>query len=447
MVKYIATRDGVEKMPSHEKNLPPTLAQQKLISQILHDLHETVNMFEYADYLTKQNKESASEFISCAIDNHLDLVGKRKNYVNYIANRPRVQKIGNHGLFSSTDDPIIISKVEDEVSNHTGNVWTNIISIRREDAMRLGYDNAKMWMALLRSHAMEIAENMKISPENLKWYGAFHNETYHPHVHLIIYSTNPNEAYLTDLGIENIRASLAKDIFRQDLMQIYTEQTKQRDTLTSESKNFMQDIVFQVENGIIKNEKIEQLLTELSRRLKNTDGKKVYGYLKADLKIIVDNIVDEMSNDERLKQLYDLWNEQRYAVLKTYTDTLPSKQPLSKQKEFKCIKNMVIAEALKLSDHYFTFKEVKLQRTELEPYINEDRAYHYSEKTKNKKTNSMPKTVTHNLQTIGAVASLFQNCTRVLTNQINIESKPDQQIDRKLLRQIEEKKQANGIRI
>jgi hypothetical protein len=452
VVNYIATRNGVDKMDDSEKNLPATAGQQNLITKITEEFHETAGMFEYSDYLTEQTRGNASEFISCAIDSNYDLVEKKKNYVDYIANRPHVEKIGSHGLFTATDDPVVISKVGEEIASHQGNVWTDIISIRREDANRLGYDNAKMWKALLRAHANDIAANMKIAPENFRWYAAMHNESFHPHVHLIAYSINPKEAYLTEKGIENIKADLAKDIFRQDLMQIYTEQTKVRDELTNDSKYVMQDIVSQIQNGRYKDEKVEQLLTELSRRLKNVGGKKVYGYLKSDVKIIIDNIVDELAKDEELTKLYDIWYEQRYAVLKTYTETLPPKQPLSRQKEFKTIKNMVITEAMNLSNYYNTFKE-ELEPEEmqfLEQRKKESSNYtdgvNKQESQKAKYAES-PAFTTPNMFVLNAVARLFKHCSQILINETSKKGKNEMQVDKKLRREIDEKKQAHGIRI
>ena len=446
IVKYIATRDGVDKMSDTDKNLPCTNEQKRLIEQIICDNPDSTKLFEYIDYLEKQTQGNASEFISRAIDENYDLAGKKKNYVDYIANRPRVEKLGSHGLFTATDEPINISHVADEVSNHKGNVWTNIISIRREDATRLGYDNAKRWMALLRSHANEIADNMKIAPENFRWYAAMHNESHHPHVHIIVFSKDPKEGYMTEQGIENIRSSLAKDIFRQDLMQIYSEQTRVRNELAVDSKNTMQDIICQIESGSYKNEKVEQLLLELYRKLKNTTGKKAYGYLKEDVKAIIDSIVDELAKDERLIRLYELWYEQRYAVLRTYTDTLPPKQPLSQQKEFKSIKNMVIAKALKLSDHHFDYKEDDMQNTA--ENISDDTTIISDDNFSNEKTLiEITGTDKLNISTLSAVTRLFKYCSSLIANEVDRKGKQEQHIDKKLLREIDDKKQAHGIRM
>jgi len=366
LVEYVATREGVEKIDDSSRTLPATKKQQQLISEILKMLPDTADLFEYEDYLNNPTRENASEFISIALENNLDLIGKKRNFVDYIANRPRVEKLGSHGLFTDEGVPVVLSRVAEEVSNHTGNVWTNIVSLRREDAERLGYDNAKSWQDLIRAQRNVIAENMKIAPENLRWYAAFHNESHHPHIHLIAYSINPKEAYVTKQGIENMRGSLAREIFRQDLMQIYEKQTERRNSLNRQSREAMQDIIAQIRSGICENKNIEELIARLAEKLKYTSGKKQYGYLKAPLKALVNQIVDELAKDERVAELYSSWYEMRNEVLSTYADKLPPPLPLSQQKEFKSIKNMVIAEALNIGSHHFTFEPGEEQDISIE---------------------------------------------------------------------------------
>jgi hypothetical protein len=221
LVKYIATRDGVEKMESGHKLWHSTKKQKDLIAQILREFPDAKELFEYEDYLENSNRGNASEFITIALERHLDKISGREKYLDYIANRPRVEKFDSHGLFTAGDDPLVLSQVADEVANHTGNVWTPIISLRREDAAQMGYDNVLAWKALLSEKAVEIAENMKIHPDHLKWYAAFHNESHHPHIHMVCYSTDPREGYLTKQGIKKMKSSLANEIFRQELIPLY----------------------------------------------------------------------------------------------------------------------------------------------------------------------------------------------------------------------------------
>ena len=225
-----------------------------------------------------------------------------------------------------------------------------------------------------------IARNMKIAPENFRWYAAFHNESHHPHVHMIAYSTDPDEAYLTKNGIREIKSTLAKQIFRQDLISIYEKQTEYRDELKVNSREVIADIISKINSEVYDNPKLEEMLLQLADRLSKTNGKKVYGYLKPDIKAIINSIVDE-----RISALYDLWYEQHESVIKTYTDELPERIPLSQNKEFKSIKNAVIQEAMNIvTDRIFTIDDEDvnwLYDFDLEP-SDEETEYVLSQKEK-----------------------------------------------------------------
>ena len=357
LVKYIATRDGVEKIKNGRELWHSTKKQQTLIGEILREFPDAKEMFEYEDYLANPNRENASEFISIALEQHLDKIGDREKYLDYIANRHRVEKFDSHGLFTAGDVPLVLSQVAEEVSSHTGNVWTPIISLRREDAARLGYDNARAWKALLSSKAMELAENLKIHPDHLKWYGAFHNESHHPHIHMVCYCTDPREGYLTKQGIRKMKSSLANEIFRQELIPLYGEKTQRRDELKQQAAESLRELIRQMKGGVLVSEHMEQLLTHLAERLQTVSGKKQYGYLKADLKNVVDEIVDELAKDSRVSEAYRLWWEARGRIESIYTETPSEPPPLSRCEDFKPIRNIVIQEALTLGSGTITFEE------------------------------------------------------------------------------------------
>lgn len=355
LVKYIATRDGVEKMESGHKLWHSTKKQKDLIAQILREFPDARDLFEYEDYLKNPNRANASEFITIALEQNLDKISGREKYLDYIANRPRVEKFDSHGLFTAGDVPLVLSQVADEVSGHTGNVWTPIISLRREDAARLGYDNASAWKALLSEKAVELAENLKIHPDHLKWYAAFHNESHHPHIHMVCYSTDPREGYLTKQGIKKMKSSLANEIFRQELIPLYGEKTQRRDDLKEQAAESMRELIRQMKGGVLQSDRMEQLLTHLAERLQMVNGKKQYGYLKADLKNLVDEIVDELAQDSRIAEAYRLWWETRSRIESIYTETPSKPPPLSRCDDFKPIRNMVIQEALLIGS--MTFEE------------------------------------------------------------------------------------------
>ena len=266
-----------------------------------------------------------------------------------------MEKFDSHGLFTSGDELLVLSQVADEVAGHTGNVWIPIISLRREDAARLGFNNASAWKALLSEKAIEIAENLKIHPDHLKWYAAFHNESHHPHIHMICYSTDQREGYLTKQGIKKMKSSLANEIFRQELIPLYKEKTQRRDELKEQAVESMQEIIRQMKGGVLQSDRMEQLITHLAQRLQNTAGKKQYGYLKADLKNIVDEIIDELTKDNRVAEAYRLWWEVKGRIEAVYMETSSQPLPLSRCADFKPIRNMVIQEALLIGN--MTFEE------------------------------------------------------------------------------------------
>lgn len=358
LVTYMATRNGVEKLSKTKANLPRTLKQEDLIQQIIKEFPEAKNLFEYEDYNEDKTVDNASEFISIALEQNLDKIGQRKNYVDYIANRPRVQRMGTHGLFTGGDDELVLSRIADDVANHSGNVWIPIISLRRMDAIRTGFDNAESWHNMLSYFAPEIAESMKIPIQNFRWYAAFHNESHHPHVHMVCYSTNPSEGYLTKKGIEKMKSGLVKYIFKNEMQEIYEQQTQRRDQLKNESRDVMLKLIQEMKSGTVENQKIEELFLDLSERLKSTTGKKIYGYLGPNLKSIVDELIDELSKEPIVAKAYELWYEIREKVLHSYVDELSERIPLSQQKEFKSIKNMIISEAEQFSIEVVDFNDL-----------------------------------------------------------------------------------------
>ncbi len=345
---YIATREGVDKIDSSFLFGNHTKKQEELIQKILRDFPDSRDMHEYEDYIHTPTKRNASEFISRAMEDNAGQAMDKKTYADYIATRPRAERFGSHGLFTDDGVEVKLSAVSKELNEYDGNVWTVIISLRREDAERLGYNTGRRWRDMLRSQTDNLSKNFKIPMENLQWYAAFHNESHHPHVHLMVYSKNPKEGYLTEMGVHNLRSAFATDIFVQDLLCVYEEQTSNRDELKKISKERVDEMIRALQEAGAKNEVIGQKLMLLSKRLANTKGKKVYGYLKEDVKALVRSIVDELEKDERIKELYDLWYEKKEQVIQTYTSELPPRIPLSENKEFKSIRNAVIQAAMGL---------------------------------------------------------------------------------------------------
>ena len=347
-VRYVSTREGVEKVGPDTATLPATKNQRALVRQLTKDFPQSKSSFEYEDFRAAPTRARASEYISRTMEDNAHQLERREIYVRYISERPRVQRVGSHGLFTGSQDAVVLSRAMEEVANHPGNVWTPIISLRREDAARLGYDNAESWRSLLTSFAPEIAKGMKIPLEQFRWYAAYHDEGSHPHVHMVCYSADPKKGFLTKDGLDEIRSKLANQIFRQELLGVYQKQTQRRDELSAAARETLEQLIGQMQTGVVENETVGQLLEELSERLQHTKGKKQYGYLPPAIKAQVDELVDELAKDPKVAKVYALWYELREDVLRTYKDEMPERLPLSQQKEFKSIKNIVIREAVRL---------------------------------------------------------------------------------------------------
>lgn len=348
-VGYIATRKGVEKVSSSQAAKPATPKQVAMVKQLVREFPLSKGLFEYEDYLAAPTRGNASEFISRAIEDNLDQVAKKENYLQYIAQRPHAERLGSHGLFTDKDDELVLSQVASEVAQHPGTVWLPILSLRREDAQRLGYDNAQSWQRLISENVPKMAEAMKIPLSQFRWYAAFHDESHHPHVHMVVYSADGWSGFLDRKGIAAIKSRLVGDIFRNELTEIYQRQTMRRDELTAQSRERMESLLREMESGSLENQRIGQLMVSLAQQLQTVGGRKQYGYLKTHLKALVDEIVDELAKDPRVAEAYSLWYDQREEVLRSYKDDLPDRLPLSQQKELRQIKNMVIQEAMKMN--------------------------------------------------------------------------------------------------
>ena len=447
---YIATRDGVERIKSDRGEQPAGKKQRTLILRLLEAYPQMMELGEYEDYLKAQTADTASELIDRALEQFVTAADQRETYLDYVAHRPGVQKEGDHGLWDRNGKVQNLSKAVEEVANHEGNVWTPVVSLRREDAERLGYTNAENWRALVNACSKEIADGYKIAPENLRWYAALHEKEKHIHIHLILFSANPKEGYLTKQGIRDIKSAFANRIFEQDLLQVYERKTEYRNELQRSAEREMAELIFQMETGRVRNKKLEQLTEELAQRLQNTKGRKVYGYLPPQIKRIVDAIVDELARDERVAAAYSLWQEMQDEACRTYSDNLPERLPLSRQKEFKPVRNMVIREALKLSEEAHEIEEAetedeaepeKAEVPDTNPKAEQKQAYpsgsHQAEYKTEQKERLTPAGT--------AVVRMLHHMGRIFRdNAVADATHKGIQIDRKRRRQLQEKRIAMG---
>lgn len=348
LVKYMGTREGVEKLSNGIDNSPATQKQQNLVQSIIKSYPDSKKYLEYKDYEIKPTKSNATEFIDTFIERNADRAEELKALVSYIAERPSVEKLGKHGLFSQSDDKIDLDKVAEDVSNHKGIVWTYVISLKREDAERLGYSNADKWKKQVRKNMIEIAKAHNIQPSDLQWYAAFHNTTHHPHIHLLVYSKS-GQGYLTNKGIESMRSAFGNDIFRNEQYKLFKQQTEFRNKLKDEFDELLEDVIDDCNYSFDVSPQLFNLILELQKQLDNCKGKKIYGYLPKKTKDIVNEILKKLMKDENLSALYEKWNEINNEKLSLYYDNKNKSIPIEDNKEFRSIKNIIVQAVLNMN--------------------------------------------------------------------------------------------------
>ena len=304
-------------------------------------------------YLSPRAKSHAGNLIRYIATREGVVIDKRENYVGYIAMRPGAEKRGAHGLFHAGETPLALSKVAREVAAHEGIVWTNILSITRKDAERLGYETGEAWRTLLKVNTHLMADAMKIPAGDLIWYAAFHNEAHHPHIHMVAYSKG-KEPYLSEAGIQKMKSAFAREIFREDLLPIYAIQTERREAIGKETEKMISEI----SSAPAKNPVLIAKFIELSERLKSVKGRKVYGYLPGPLRKLTDEILTELSKEDALAACYAAWQEGQRSIETIYQDAPRRPQSLSENKAFRNLKNKIITEALSFAMQELTFEEL-----------------------------------------------------------------------------------------
>ena len=268
-------------------------------------------------------------------------------YMRYIATRPRAEKHEGHGLFGA-EPHVDLEKTMQELKTHEGNVWTIIYSLRREDAARLGYDNAESWRLALLAHQNDFAEAMQIPPEHLHWYAAFHDEGEHPHIHMMLWSDDSKYGFLRKDRLLHMQSVLTNTIYADELKEIYIQKDVAYKEVTEAARAVMHELVDRMESVSEPSASVQQKLLELALELRTVSGKKQYGYLKKPLKDMVDSIVDELEKLPEVAAYYAVWNGLRDTLEGYYKNRPRQHNPLSQQKEFRAIKNAIIQEAERL---------------------------------------------------------------------------------------------------
>ncbi len=347
-VKYIATREGSVPVKENSGNDPATQKQCELIISLLREFPDSIQTFAYEDYSKAATQKNASALISEIVENNADIISERENYIGYLANRPGAVKFDTHALFSQEDTPIDLNAVAKEIANHSGNVWTHVVALRRDNAQQMGYDNLTAWRELVKRQIPNIAKAQKIDMQNLRWYAAFHDKETNPHVHIVVYSTNEREGFLTKQGIEQIRSGFANDIYQDELHHLYARQTEVRDLLKKESAELMQQLSAKVQSNTSFEPELCQMIQLCRKQLQESKGKKVYGYLKPEVKRTVDRIFELLACNESIQKMYDLWCEMEQQKHDAYSSAKIMAPSLIDNPQFKPVKNMIIRAVLEM---------------------------------------------------------------------------------------------------
>ena len=347
LVRYIGTREGVEKMPDTGRYEFASKSQMQLVQTVANKFPASKRFLEYEDYDRLPTKENAAEYLNAVAERYADRVDELKTLVRYISERPGVERMGTHGLFTQFDMPIDIDEVAERVANHDGIVWNEVISLRREDAERLHYNNAQAWRDLVRRNMNEIALAHRIKVDDLRWYGAFHNTTHHPHIHLIIYSVG-QEGYLSEKGIHDLRRAFGQDIFRGEQYKLASIETGFRNEIRSKMNELLEQVYSR--KSIPNLDYYLELLMKVKEAVKDSKGKKLYGYLPRETKKFIDFALREFAKDDCIRQLYEQWLRANREKLSLYYDSKDNDPvlPIEKNPEFRSLKNIIIKTALSM---------------------------------------------------------------------------------------------------
>jgi len=395
---------------------------------------------------SKKNLKNYVKYIATR-EGAVPTVSERENYVGYLANRPN-----SHGLFNEKDEPINLEKVAKEVSDYGGNVWTHVVSLRRDDAQKMGYDNLKAWRDLVIRQIPNIAKNQKIDLKNLRWYAAFHDKKTNPHVHIIVYSTNEREGFLMNHGIEKIRSGFANDIYADELLHLYEQQTDLRNLLKKESEQLMKSLAESISENKNFDAELINLVEKLHTQLAELKGKKVYGYLKSDVKKTVDEIFSKLADNESIKKMYDLWCEMEQQKHDVYSSAKVQFPNLVYNREFKSVKNMIVQTVMQID---FTVHEIDVEKSGLSAKIYDTKAdsdvknsvRNENTETEIKPLNHLEKQDIENEMLANTIFSMFVNLSRCIEDDYHHKFQSGRKmIDSKLRRMIQEKNQALGIK-
>ena len=435
-VKYIAMRPNAV-----HNSAPATEKQRALIASLIQDFPDCMTTAEYLQYAANNTQQNASALIDSVVEENADRVVTREKYIGYLAHRPGAVKVNGHALFGQTNEPIDLNAAADEIANHSGNVWTHVVSLRRADAQQMGYEMLDAWRGLVRRQMPNIAKQMKNDLRNLRWYAAFHDKETNPHVHIVVYSVDPKEGFLIERGIEKIRSGFANDVYADELHHLYEQQTDVRDLLKRSTAEQMRELVKHISESGYGNDELSALLMQLKQQLANAKGKKVYGYLKQDAKRTVDAIFALLAKHPDIQKMYALWCEMEQRKHDVYSCAKVMFPPITENPQFRSVKNMIVraVDEMQLAP--------PLDAEELQP---EDFAWDDNADTACTEVQQNAIVLIDAIPEGGAAATmlgLFASVSRVIADDYRHQERQFRsRVDRKLRRMIQKQKEAIGLK-
>lgn len=162
-----------------------------------------------------------------------DLSSDDEAYLQYIDERPR-----SHGLFGK-DGIEELKDVQEELKEIDSFVWRGIVSLKENDAKKLGYLDKNKWQNMLRKKIPDMANEIGIKQSNLRWVAAVHMEKGHPHAHIIFWEKHPERTVgvINSKSLDNIRKSFTDEIFEDERLELLNSKNLMRDLLKDLAKD------------------------------------------------------------------------------------------------------------------------------------------------------------------------------------------------------------------
>ena len=250
---------------------------------------------------------------------------------------------------------------------------------------------------------------------------------------------------------------LAKEIFRQELTELYQRQTLLRNELSTDARTVLKQFIEQMQSGTVDNPRLEQSYDAPGGASAIPLREKQYGYLKEPLKAVVDEIVDELAKDPRVAAAYELWYELQEEDVLYPTGTICRSVCPSPGKRSSEHQDIIIAEAVRLDGPPLPTEERTLGQISHAAECGDEAAQHLLRKIANYggHTWNAPqppadrkheRSVPYGTSTVYAVTTILHHLANIFQERTPPPPSGGMRVsvDRKLLRKIKAKKIAQG---